>query len=720
MTRQEVQTTIEEADGHLWCIPPESRLSVLGTVLTQGIDGLDAILPRSFIDSFNNKQRYGLPQDIVSIYVDWIAGHLAEGQRPAFDLSLRNVPDDMPKVALISPVYRFEESSIGLVRIAFFLRGLGIPADWIVASDKSADRIPEQCVHAGYDIIGQGATHYTFRADIALVHDIADVTHRCEFILGGHGAVLPPEERAKLLRTTPISVIVRGFGERSTARLALGAVPGLPDEAIHTREHVPGIYFENAEGRVIDTGVDSYTQLELRVLHAIFDPSLYPVEGGLTRLVTSTHCPFACSFCSSTHFPEQSPRRLPPEDVLDTVREIRTHHPGLRKVEFNDDNFSGGYWSNGEPKQGKKWLQTLSHATRKTDFAGVSSFCFTRADTIDDETLALLRDHLNLRKIGIGLEHVAPQVLRKMHRALPAERVVSRIRAALRLGVGVDFFIILFSKWETRDTLLELLSTTIALCLEGAQVVYNWGIQPLWGADVSNDATNRYIEEEFCIGDYQGFYRGKIIPDDPFTAKWFVRMNSDSDAYFDLQDKLSSRFLTAREGKRLDEESLWFERILRPSRNINRSNTLTNLVRFHAMFTFGARFVDPECEYFREGQRRTIAGLLNYLYNGPTYPYGGMSSIELKTTFLESELPPKLCEDPLASTVAELEVIAAGLDTPDFPGVHLGRHAHATWAKTRFAGWRAELSEDERERPDRMARQRVQVLMEKIEGLLCD
>lgn len=724
MTENDITFHLKNAEGCLWRVPSSLRISALHHLAFCGLSGIEYLFPNVFVERYNRKKSQDIPQDIVSIFVDWLVGYLKEGQRPNFDLSNEAVEAAVrggtPRVLLVSPIYSREETSIGLVRIAYFLRGLGIQADWVVATDNRLDQVVEKCLLGHYDIIGQGTTHYTFRKDIELIHRMAATSPNSLYILGGHGAVLSPEQRADLLNSTPISVIVRGFGERSTARLALRYMPKSSFGTTLQLEQIPGIYFINSKGHITETGVDDYNEEEFRALHAVFDASVYPVEEGILRLITSSHCPFTCVFCSSRNFPEQNAVRLQPNDILHIVRQIRAVRPDLHTIEFNDDNFSLNCRNGNRYQKGVDWLKDLCRKTSKTDFENVSTCCFSRADTIDADTLELLTRKLNLRKIGFGLEHVNPGILKQMKKGTDVKRVVTRIRESIRLGIDTNFFVILFSKWESPQSLLELIAISGQLCLEGAHVVYNFGLQPLGGADVSNDSTNSYIKEDYHVGDFRATYRAKIIPDNSFVGKWFKLMNTEPKNFFELQDELTSELLGDLYTEDIYSESLWFQQVLKPHENINRSNTLMNLIRFYSMFVFGQRFVDQDSSYFEEGRALTLAAVINYVFNGPCYRAGGVISVESKVEFLRRMLSRELAEDPLGDQLIELEVVEAGLKTPEIAGVHLGVIHHKAWARKHLNQWHAMLDEDFSRNPDRATRRRVLRLVHEIESVLSE
>jgi len=711
---------LKRVDGQLARLTAHDRISVLIHIVRHGCQSLSEFLPRDLVSALCFEFDRQETHDLISAYHSWISAELSTSRRPAFDLSDESRNTSAPRVLLISPMYHTEEVSIGLVRISFYLRGLGIGAEWVTATSKKLDAIIDRCREGNYDIIGQGTTHYTFKKDMELVHKIRNASPKSTMILGGHGAVLTLKNRQQVLSNTPISIIVRGFGERSTARLALLLWKGLPNDVVLSKPQIPGIYFLDSKRQIVVTEKDTYCQKGYRVLHAIFDGNQYPVEHGVARFITSTHCAFNCTFCSSKNFPEQPVRRLPPEDVLHQIQDTRTCQPSLSHIEFNDDNFSGGYRSGGQYCKGTEWLQTLCMSTLPKTFKGITTYCYSRADTIDIQTLSLLREKLNMTKIGIGLEHVDADVLQHMKKGIDSGLVIQTIRTSLELGFDTNFFVILFSKWETADSLRKLIRLSTHLCLEGGNLVYNWGLQPLGGADIARDPTNSYIKQEYQVGDYSGIYRAKIVPDDLFMANWFLRMNDDLDKFFSLQDDIIAKLKREWLDTPISQNSMWFERVLRADKNINLSNTLVNLIRIHSMFVFGMEYIDPVSEYFRSGCFETLRAIENYVYNGPTYPAGGMTSIRRKIDYLWRELPRELKEDPLSKLLAELEVICVGMHMPNEEGIHLGPVRHAEWAAQHHHSWIDIMEASDVKSSRFISAKRISTLIDEIEKRLLE
>ena len=79
-----------------------------------------------------------------------------------------------------------------------------------------------------------------------------------------------------------------------------------------------------------------------------------------------------------------------------------------------------------------------------------------------------------------------------------------------------------------------------------------------------------------------------------------------------------------------------------------------------------------------------------------------------------------MAEDPLGDQLLELEVVEAGLKTPEIAGVHLGVIHHKAWARKHLNQWHAMLDEDFSRNPDRATRRRVLRLVHEIESVLSE
>src|SRR5207248_828917 len=90
-----------------------------------GAQGFAGSMPQPLVEALGAALLRQDRSDVVGAYHAWVSAHIATSSRPEFDLSRRGAIAGAPRVLLVSPVYRLAEASIGLVRIAFFLRGLG-------------------------------------------------------------------------------------------------------------------------------------------------------------------------------------------------------------------------------------------------------------------------------------------------------------------------------------------------------------------------------------------------------------------------------------------------------------------------------------------------------------------------------------------------------------------------------------------------------------------
>ena len=205
-----------------------------------------------------------------------------------------------------------------------------------------------------------------------------------------------------------------------------------------------------------------------------------------------------------------------------------------------------------------------------------------RVDSIDYSAIDKLCNS-GFKRLGFGLEHTDKKILKKMRKIQNCEKTINKIKYILNKGIQVEIFFIIFSKWETWDTLVKLVYDICAYIIEGADFLYNWGFQPLYGSDL-RQLDNKYI-------DYKNstfVTNSKVIPDDPFIGKWFRHMNSNKAEFFKFQDELEIQIYKQYFLEHLKDNNL-FHHALGNNNNLNNSTTLKNLIRILSMFLWGEK-----------------------------------------------------------------------------------------------------------------------------------
>jgi radical SAM superfamily enzyme YgiQ (UPF0313 family) len=154
---------------------------------------------------------------------------------------------------------------------------------------------------------------------------------------------------------------------------------------------------------------------------------------------TAVGCPFQCGFCDFTGLYAPRSRSLP--SLMAELRTLARALPAPRRVFFADDNIA---------LTRKHLLQlTESLIAEKLDLTWRS---FIRADTIDADTAALMRDS-GCRECLLGIESGDPQVLRNMNKRLDPEQALRAVHLLDAQGIGTQCTFVVGFPGETAASL---------------------------------------------------------------------------------------------------------------------------------------------------------------------------------------------------------------------------------------------------------------------------
>jgi len=261
-------------------------------------------------------------------------------------------------------------------------------------------------------------------------------------ILGG------PEVRAsaeKFLRHGA-DIIVLGEGEETMLQLVQHFNNQQPDALLTS---IDGIAFllddelvQTPERKKIpDIDVLPFPNRHKVNLHLYLD--VWKQHHGKNAVSVSTMrgCPYTCKWCSRAVY-GGSYRRRSPELVADELEAIyRQYAPD--SIWFVDDVFTIHH----------RWLSAFNAALKKKKLR-ISYECITRADRLNEEVIAVLKDSGCFR-VWIGAESGSQQVIDLMDRRVKVEQVRDMIRLASSYGIETGTFIMLGYPGETETDIKE-------------------------------------------------------------------------------------------------------------------------------------------------------------------------------------------------------------------------------------------------------------------------
>lgn len=139
---------------------------------------------------------------------------------------------------------------------------------------------------------------------------------------------------------------------------------------------------------------------------------------------TAAGCPFRCEFCDFMGLYE--PRLRSVDSLIAELRTLAGALPAPRRVFFTDDNIAVT----------RKRLVAFTRALA-AEKLGIAWRAFVRADAIDEEAAALMRES-GCRECLLGIESGDPVVLRNMQKKLDPEKALRAIHLLDANGIGTQ------------------------------------------------------------------------------------------------------------------------------------------------------------------------------------------------------------------------------------------------------------------------------------------
>jgi radical SAM superfamily enzyme YgiQ (UPF0313 family) len=260
------------------------------------------------------------------------------------------------------------------------------------------------------------------------------ISPEIKIIIGGPQATFMPAEG--LRHMSEVDFLCRGEGEDVMLGLAQALTKGT-DFA-----RVPGLCFLR-EDEVIETGpafgaddLDTYPSAYLMDLIDL-------THKERAVMLTSRGCSFNCAFCYTPRASRKQIRYHSIERIIAEMKHLKSQ--GIMAFWFADPNFSFS----------RKRLVTLLEAIIK-EVAGISFWCQTRYDLVDEEVLSLLK-RAGADNVAYGLESANPAVLEKINKPIDLERLSRVIRLTQEAGINVELFSMFGLPGETFDQALGTL-----------------------------------------------------------------------------------------------------------------------------------------------------------------------------------------------------------------------------------------------------------------------
>lgn len=444
---------------------------------------------------------------------------------------------------------QFVAPSLGLHRIASWLR----PRYDVVIYNPDVEDDPYEYLEAvanEFSIIGFSLTHDTLEHDLSLMWKAKEVNPKAVLVVGGEEATFNHE---LIRKYSPVNIIVFGEGE-----YPMSFICGLVDAG--------DTNLGNIDGWASPLKHEGFREATLRMDSATIPYEGYwdilehtndnHIETRTIRIFTSNYCPWGCSFCSSTNFLSTAYLKRPKfacvdaDDLLCMIRNAVEHHPKVRTIYFQDDNFIG---LAGQDRIYKLCKGIQDNKVKERIPEELTFMCQTRVNDVS-ETILLLMAEVGFRLVSYGVESFSQRMLDEFKKRVIVEQIDKALEWTYKAKMKLHINVILTSP----ECKISDIRTTVRKCKEhlerGAELGINLYPIPLPGSRLAKDAKDLIEYRKVNIsGTALSFDKAeKVIPEDKKVRELLRRTNQ----YLDAMDFRKIKHFNSNSKSRLDLEAV--------------------------------------------------------------------------------------------------------------------------------------------------------------------
>jgi len=422
----------------------------------------------------------------------------------------------------------------GIYRIASFVKKkIGVDIDVLDVDLEGESKLEELILKNDYDLVGFSLLYPTIQNDIELMYKVKILSPNSVLIAGGQGAVFIAKT---LLPKTPLDIVVHGFGEFAVVELIQLMQSGKYkfEEICKIKglsiKHESKIIESDLRGPFSNEGFDEITsafdysivpyEKYWKFMESKYSPEVLEVmkNNGLLytiRIMTSSHCPMKCSFCSSTNFLEENSKKnqcvlqMDVNEVIVAIKDAIKAHPKVKAFYFVDDNLL----QNSE-RVTKLCTRLVSELGEKK----LNFFCLSRVDNIKKDLLVLMKT-AGFKLIIFGVESFSNSILNDMDKKIasknPSETAQNAILQTLKAEITPLMNLILFYPTTTLKDIEETIEKTIPLIEKGARLTVYSFIEVYPGSNILNEKGLEFSFKKFTINNVDFSLPWTIMPHDP-------------------------------------------------------------------------------------------------------------------------------------------------------------------------------------------------------------
>jgi len=273
---------------------------------------------------------------------------------------------------------------------------------------------------------------------------------RPDILTVARGAHFLVYDEEVLGRYSHLDVVLRKEGELTACEIA------------HGRElrDIAGMTFRSGQSIIRNEDrpfIGDLDALAFPARHLMRNSSYVRLDTGEPQatIQASRGCPQQCVFCTANKLSGTKIRRRSPAGICDEMEECVAKY-SIRNFFLRADTFT----------HDKAWSQEVCREILARGLE-ISWVCNTRADTLDEEQLSLMK-RSGCYAMTMGIESGNQGILDKAKKGITLEQVRRAVRLCKKNDIFLDGYFLIGLPWDTRATVRDSLEFALELDLDAA------------------------------------------------------------------------------------------------------------------------------------------------------------------------------------------------------------------------------------------------------------
>lgn len=372
---------------------------------------------------------------------------------------------NIKKILLINPPQTLEERygkafskigtllpPMGLMYVAVTLEREGYEVKILDAQLKNLtiQQTVRECKEINPDMIGITCMTSNFGKSIIFCNELKKNMDVLILIGGPHATIMPMQ----VLENKCVDFVVRGEGEFSILELIGALNSGNPNKLYD----IDGIGFKDGEKPVLTKKRALFKDIDsipFPARHLVKLDEYKPSPPHYKRLPTTTMiasrgCPYACTFCSSSHIWGRYYRQRSVENVIKEIKYLIREY-GIKDINFWDDVFGVN----------KKWVFEFCDRIKKEKI-DITWHCELRANLADKDMLKKMAE-AGCWAVFYGIESTNQEILNTINKQITIEQIQNSIKWTKEAGIEVRANFILGLPNETPEKVRKMVKEIIKM-----------------------------------------------------------------------------------------------------------------------------------------------------------------------------------------------------------------------------------------------------------------